>query len=146
MAVHLLDVNVLVALAWPVHQHHAAAHRWFHANATSGWATCPITQCGFVRLSSNRNVLQAAVSPSAAVALIEKMIARPHHVFWSDDLPIQSNYFPRERVQGYRQVTDAYLIALCLSRDGIFATFDSASQSLEIAAAPRNVVTVIPAA
>jgi len=50
MPVHLLDVNVLIALGWPNHKHHASAHRWFSSIAAGGWATCPLTQCAFVRI------------------------------------------------------------------------------------------------
>ena len=51
VSVSLLDVNVLLALAWPTHVHHLAAHRWFAENHDAGWATCPLTQLGFVRLA-----------------------------------------------------------------------------------------------
>ena len=46
----LLDVNLLVALAWPGHVSFATVHRWFARHGDAGWATCPITQAGFVRV------------------------------------------------------------------------------------------------
>jgi hypothetical protein len=39
----LLDVNVLIALGWPDHVHHAAARHWFGQSCSNGWATTPIT-------------------------------------------------------------------------------------------------------
>jgi predicted nucleic acid-binding protein len=50
-ATALLDINVLVALAWPNHVHHETALHWFEVNHTYGWATSPLTQSGFVRVS-----------------------------------------------------------------------------------------------
>ena len=61
--VRLLDINLLIALAWPSHVHHRQAHAWFAENAPSGWATCPFTQCGFVRISSNPQIIPEADSP-----------------------------------------------------------------------------------
>jgi len=49
----LLDVNVLVALFDPNHTLHEPAHRWFETERESGWATCPITENGLVRVLSN---------------------------------------------------------------------------------------------
>jgi len=62
MAPALLDVNVLVALAWPTHLHHEPAHHWFHRRRINGWATCTLTQIAFVRLSCQ---------PSIAVTLLQ---------------------------------------------------------------------------
>jgi predicted nucleic acid-binding protein len=53
--VYLLDVNVLLALCDPLHVHHAAAHRWFAAVGRFAWATCPITENGFVRIAAHRS-------------------------------------------------------------------------------------------
>jgi predicted nucleic acid-binding protein len=49
----LPDINVLLALAWSHHAHYDAAHRWFARDATTGGATCLLTQTGFLRLSLN---------------------------------------------------------------------------------------------
>ena len=63
----LLDVNILTALLWPAHEHHDAAHRWFRARARGRWATCPLTQLGFVRIVSNPAFSREALSPAAAM-------------------------------------------------------------------------------
>ena len=142
MPVHLLDVNVLIALGWPSHQHHASAHKWFLSNAADGWATCPLTQCAFVRISSNPKAVGSALTPPQAVAAIAQITTHPQHVFWPDDLPIASTYFPVAALQGHQQITDAYLLALCASRGGRLATFDNAIGT--IANDPR-LVTKVPA-
>lgn len=64
----LLDVNVLIALGWPNHVHHAAAQRWFTQFSSNGWATTPITEAGYVRISSNRSVMQVSTTPAIAIA------------------------------------------------------------------------------
>jgi uncharacterized protein len=68
----LLDVNLLIALLWPAHEHHEAAHRWFGARRSKRWATCPLTQLAFVRIVSNPSFSTDAITPEEAVALLEK--------------------------------------------------------------------------
>lgn len=70
MNVYLPDVNVLIALTWPTHVHHATARQWFERKASSGWATCPITQLGFARVSSNPKIIRDAVTPREATAML----------------------------------------------------------------------------
>ena len=79
----LLDVNVLVALAWPNHIFHKAAREWFSSVHQAGWATCPITQSGFVRVSSNPRVIPEARSPAEAIGLKNVAVIRMSvHGFW----------------------------------------------------------------
>jgi hypothetical protein len=84
--ISLLDVDVLVALAWPNHAHHEAAHRRFDRHQRQGWATSSSTQTGFVRVSSNAGVLPDARSPREAIGLLREMVALPHHELWSNIL------------------------------------------------------------
>ena len=132
MPVHLLDVNILIALGWPTHKHHAAAHQWFASSAAGGdgWATCPLTQCAFVRISTNPKAVGAALTPEQAVAAIARMTTHDQHIFWADDLPVASPYFPAAALRGHQQITDAYLLALCASRGGRLATFDAAISTI----------------
>jgi toxin-antitoxin system PIN domain toxin len=145
MPVHLLDVNVLIALGWPNNKHHDSARRWFASiaagDAGGNWATCPLTQCAFVRISTNPKAVGAALTPAQAVAAIARMTAHEHHVFWADDLPLASPYFPAAALQGHQQITDAYLLALCASRGGRLATFDTAIGAI---AGDSKLVTNVP--
>jgi toxin-antitoxin system PIN domain toxin len=121
----LPDVNVLVALAWPNHVHHERARAWFEDNHRKGWATCPVTESGFVRVSSNRKVVPEARRPGEAILLLREMTALPGHVFWADDTSIaRSPWIAAERLVAHGQVTDAHLVALSLRRKGRLATFD----------------------
>jgi toxin-antitoxin system PIN domain toxin len=128
---YLLDINLLVALAWPTHVHHGTALAWFRRNQASGWATCPLTQSGFVRVSSNSSVVSEARTPQEAIHLLRRIVALPHHIFWHDDLSLASSEFLDEvPLVGYRQVTDAHLLALAQRRGGILATLDGKIRGL----------------
>lgn len=116
---------MLVALAWPNHVHHAAAHHWFRANREGGWATCALTESGFVRVSSNRRAIPQACEPREAISVLDQIRAVEGHVFWADDIsPADPLWTPFARVTGYRQVTDAHLLALAMRHGGRLATFD----------------------
>lgn len=121
----LLDVNVLVALAWPSHVGHAAAHRWFRTNAAAGWATTPVTESGFVRVSSNRRAMPLTTTPAGAVEALRAMTRRPGHAFWADDIQLVAGEDLMGRLRGHSQVTDAHLLALALARKGRLVTMDA---------------------
>lgn len=123
--IELPDVNVLVALAWPNHVHHERARAWFEKNHRRGWATCPLTESGFVRVSSNRKVIPQARRPEEAIGLLRELTSLPGHVFWIDDISIaRSRWIAREQLLGHGQVTDAHLVALSRRRRGRLVTFD----------------------
>ncbi len=124
MSIALLDVNMLIALAWPSHVHHHVAHTWFAKNHTDGWATCPLTQCAFVRVSSNPKIIPEAVQPNEALALLSKITALDYHVFWPDDVPFEHETVPTGLLVGHRQIIDAYLLGLCIQHRGKLITFD----------------------
>ncbi len=127
----LLDLNVLIALAWPSHLHHSAAHQWFKENQNVGWATCPITQSGFVRLSSNPKILPEAVSPKEALQLLEQITCLPNHLFWQDSIALfDAVIFQQSNIIGYRQITDAYLLSLAIHNQGHLVSFDKGLASL----------------
>jgi uncharacterized protein len=123
---YLLDVNVLIALAWPLHVHHVIAHDWFEKVGQKSWASCPLTQLAFVRISANPKIISAAVSPREAAEALAQMTALTGHVFWPDSLPVEDlKTFNSNTIVGHRQVTDAYLIELAKYHKGKVATLDS---------------------
>ena len=119
----LLDLNLLTALVWPTHEHPAVAHDWFERRV-DGWATCPLTQLGFVRLASNPAFSRDALSVRDALTLLLKNLEHPDHVFWSADRDAASLTPMAPSLRGHQQVTDAYLLALAHHHDGLVATFD----------------------
>ncbi len=124
----LLDVNVLVALLDADHTLHGRATSWFrgHAAAGNGWASCPLTQNGCVRIMSHAGY-PGALPPKAIVERLATACAHPLHAFWPDDVSVlDPAIVDAGRVHGPRQVTDAYLLALAVRHGGTFVTFDSA--------------------
>ena len=119
----LLDVNALVALAWDSHVHHATMRTWFAAHRVSGWATCPLTETGFVRVSANPKVLPSAIGVQAARAVLAALRAVDGHRFVVDDVSIADADVPE--MSGYRQVTDAHLLALARRHGLPLVTFDA---------------------
>jgi uncharacterized protein len=129
----LLDVNVLLALLDSDHVDHVRALEWLNGTIESGWASCPITQNGFVRVVSQPRY-PSPVAPAAAAELLEHATKTPWHEFWPCDISLlDPAVIDRTRVHGPRQVTDAYLLALAVHHGGRFATFD---RSLVLSAAP----------
>lgn len=120
----LLDVNVLIALLDQAHPHHETALAWLKTNIKHGWASCPITQNGCVRIMS-----QAAYPGARPVAqIIDRLnsaLNHASHVFWPDDAAItDAKLFDATRIHSARQVTDAYLLGLAVRHGGRLATFD----------------------
>ncbi|OBG31718.1 TA system VapC family ribonuclease toxin [Mycobacterium sp. E3198] len=124
----LLDVNALVALAWDSHVHHVAMRQWFAANASTGWATCPVTESGFVRVSANPKVLASPIGIDDARRVLSALRASGAHRFLVDDVSLADADVPR--MAGYRQVTDAHLLALARRRGVRLVTFDTAIAAL----------------
>jgi hypothetical protein len=142
--VALLDVNVLVALVDPEHVHHDAAHEWFGKSSKSGWATCPLTENGLIRVVSNPKYPGSRTTVRAAATLLSTFCKRSGHVFWEDSVSIRDgSRFRVERVQGYRQLTDVYLLGLAVERDGSLATFDSGVSIASVKGAKAKHLVVI---
>jgi len=121
----LLDLNLLLALAWPSHVHHDVAHAWFEREASPSWATCPLTQRGFVRLSFGPAFTSDAVSPPEALSLLQAITAMDGHELWPEDVDcVSASFADGLRITGHRQVTDAYLLSLARARSGCLATLD----------------------
>ena len=140
----LLDVNVLIALTWPHHVHHNAARSWFAGVRGNGWATCPLTEAGFVRVSCNPSAVKGSVTVLDAIALLGHLRRLESHAFWALDHSITA--LPPgilSRIQGYRQITDAVLLGLAAQRGGRLATFDTGMADL-LAEAERDWVETIP--
>ena len=135
----LLDTNVLLALAWPNHQHHPAAHAWFGAEAKYGWASCAFTQLGFIRLSSNPAYTSSAVSPQEAAELLQQLLSHPRHSFWAS--PAAKSPAIYLRALGHQQVNDAYLVEVAKRRRGRLVTLDT---RLPVHASGGSGVFVIP--
>jgi hypothetical protein len=122
----LLDVNVLIALMDAAHVHHAVAREWLEQNIAAGWASCPITQNGCIRILS-QSAYPGAEPPAAVAARLAAAAATQWHEFWPDDLNLlDSDLLDWRRVLGSRQLTDTYLLALAVRHDGRLVTLNRA--------------------
>ena len=120
----LLDVNVLIALLDENHTHHAAVSEWFAREIEWGWASCPLTQNGCVRIVSQPRYPNA-LGVAEAVARLQAAVSTRHHRFLPDDVSLlDDGVVDRRQLLGPRQLTDVYLLALAVAHGARLATLD----------------------
>jgi len=141
--VYLADVDVLIALAWDNHEHHARAHAWFGSLANRSFATCNVTQSGFVRLSLNPNVVRSHITIADAFAKLESFTKHPNHKFCEDG-PLQPDSPAWHRVTSHKQVTDANLRSIAQRHGRKLVTLDEGIQG-RLPDSEKTWVEVIPA-
>ena len=140
----LLDVNLLIALFDPDHVHHEIAHDWFADHRDRGWATCSLTENGFLRA--------AAVLPRSRQLVTVPMLAdnlrtfrsSGHHEFWTDDLSVlDDRLFNAEQIRGHQQIAGVYLLGLAVKHKGLLATLDQRIPLAAVKGATRESLEVI---
>ena len=139
----LLDVNVLIALFNPSHVHHETAHDWFEDHRTAGWATCPLTENGFLRILSHP---QAAVEADRKTlfASLRTFCGSGHHERWPDAVSLlDETLFDPSAVVSHRQITDVYLLGLATRMGGTLATFDASIPLRAVKGATTGNLSVI---
>jgi toxin-antitoxin system PIN domain toxin len=98
---------------------------WFRKQGRQGWATCPLTQAGFIRIAANPAFSPDAVTPQEAAALLHSNLKHPSHEFWADEISFVDAVTPfQKELFGHRQVTDAYLVGLVMHKKGKLVTVD----------------------
>jgi uncharacterized protein len=139
----LLDVSVLIPLLQKNHVHFERAHQWWLANKAEGWATCPLTQNGFLRIVPQLR-LSAPIVVTDALDLLFDLIAVTDHAFWPDDISLLDEHLiDRNHVLGPKQLTDIYLLALAVTHGGRLVTFDRAIPIAAVrGAAARHLVVI----
>lgn len=139
----LLDVNVLIALFDSAHVHHRRSREWFEANIALGWASCPITQNGCLRILSQPTYPQSI--PLAQVAeRLRRATATPHHAFWPDDISaLDDGLIDARRIHGSKPLTDIYLLALAVKHAGRFVSFDARIARSAVRAAEERHLVVL---
>lgn len=147
MSVYLLDVNVLVALFDPAHPNHQDAHQWFAANRQRGWATCPLTINGCVRVISGPAYRTVEATTADVVSYLRILCSSPEHEFWQDSISLLDESLFRPWLLTPRNIADVYLLGLAVRRDGALVTFDrsiplkavigSSGRHLEVIGSPK---------
>lgn len=145
---YLLDLNVLIALLDPIHQHYRATQDWFISSGHDHVGLCPITEMGFLRVTTNPAYRPAPRTMEEAIAILQALsghprFAHPLHGYWEikdrwTDLTARF----AGRIKGHQQVTDAYLLGLAIKEDGALVTFDKRIQYMAGAEFSRNVLVL----
>ena len=142
--VALLDVDVLVALFDPDHVHHELAHDWFADNRTGGWATCPVTENGFIRVLSNPAYGGTVTSIDELAERLRTFCTSGQHVFWADDVSLRhSALFDLSLAGGHRHLTDVYLLGLAVKMRGRLVTFDRSIPKRAVLGAGDDALAVV---
>ena len=139
----LLDINVMIALLDAGHLMHRTAQHWMAREVETGWATCPITQNGVLRIMSQPAYPNA--QPVARVAArLQEACNHPSHAFWPEAISLLGDgVIHWDRVLGHRQITDAFLLAVAAARGGRFVSFDRRIRTDHVCAAKAEHLCVI---
>ena len=136
-------MSFLVALLDPEHVQHEKSNDWLATNGATGWATCPLTENGCLRVLTNPRY----TAPQNAAFMLGRLDATKqsgNHAFWPDDVSItDAALFDWDRLQGYQQITDVYLLALAVAHGGRLVTFDQRIQPGVVkGCGPEHLVTL----
>ena len=127
----LLDVNVLISLLDTNHEHHAATKGWWNNNQDP-WASCPITQNGYLRVVTGQKYPNA-ISINQAIQKLTQVVSTPKHQFLHDDITLLNNQLiVHNHIQGYKQITDVYLLALSVQHGARFVTLDKSINKIAV--------------
>ena len=123
MTTYLLDINLLLALIDPMHIHYKLAHRWFAEKGQKAWATCPLTENGFVHIASHPNYPNRPGDVAAVLGVLRQLCEAPGHHFWTEDISIRDVVEPNAIIT-HVQITDVYLLGLAAHKKGKLASLD----------------------
>lgn len=139
----LLDINVLLALLDSDHVDHQRARNWLDSEIRHGWASCAVTQNGFVRIICQPRY-PSPVAPASAIERLARAVGTTQHEFWPSSVSLLDGrtVIPRN-IHGPKQVTDAYLLALAVAHGGRFVTFDQAVALSAVPGAKPENLTVL---
>ncbi len=123
----LLDLNVLIALTEPDHIHRNRAERWFLSSGKDDWGVCPLTEAGFIRITTNPSMQAGTITLGRAIAILQALRVHPGYHYWpitdaESWVAVTAGF--AARISGHRQITDAYLLGLAIKHDGVLVTFD----------------------
>jgi uncharacterized protein len=124
--IYLLDVNVLIALLDAHHVHNASAHRWASSHAKPlKWATCPLVENAFVRITGKASYPNSLGSAMVALKSLKKNCTETNHHFWPDDISLRDEaLWNSPELLSPTHITDCYLLALAVKNGGKLASFD----------------------
>lgn len=122
---NLLDLNVAIALTNDEDEHYATVQEWFNSTGYRDWGLCPLTEAGYIRVTTNPSVRPGPRDIPKAIEILRDLTSHPGYRFW----PITDSWTKltapfASRIFGHQQVTDAYLLGLAVKGDGVLVTLD----------------------
>lgn len=136
MTTYLLDVNLLLALTDPRHIHYDVAHRWFTDVGGRSWASCPLTENGFVRIASHPRYPNRPGNVGPVLAILQQFCSAAEHRFWAEDVSIRGLLSPDTLVT-HAQITDVFLLGVAVRHGGKLATLDQNLPAAAIQGGPE---------
>jgi toxin-antitoxin system PIN domain toxin len=142
----LVDLNVLIALVDSGHQHYQRAQDWFISSGKDHVGLCPLTEAGFLRITTNPAYRPAPRTIEEAIAILQLLkghprFAHPRYGYWEiKESWVEVTAPFAARISGHQQVTDAYLLGLTIKAGGVLVTFDTSIQYMAGAEFSQNVL------
>ena len=134
-------------MCWPAHEFHQLVSRRVAVIRVQGWATCPMTEAGFVRVSAQPSSKLGA-SLEDAFRVLDVNRGEVDHIFWQQESSVL-DLLPdiRRGLIGHKQLTDAILLDLAIRKSARFVTLDRLVRHLLPVDSPHQAaIEVIPTA
>ena len=142
---NLLDLNVLIALTEPGHQDYGKAQHWFDSASKGSLGICPLTEAGFVRVTTNPAFRPGPRTLGQAMAILQILKGLPGFWYWEireSEMWVTITAPLASRILGHQQVTDAFLLGMAIKQDGVLVTFDRGLKYLAGAQFSRNLLVL----
>jgi uncharacterized protein len=140
---YLLDLNALIALADPDSIHYEAMQRWYDTAGHRDWGVCPLTESGFVRVTTNPKYSGPNRTVAQARAILGELSKVSGYRYWpitESWVEVTAPFAPR--IKGHQQVTDAYLLGMAIREEGTLVTFDASISYLAGSEFSDNLLTL----
>ena len=142
---YLLDTNMLIALCDADHEHHERVRAWFGKASSHGWATCPLTENGLLRIMGHPAYPGGPGSPAGIRPLLQKLRTHRFHHFLPDAVTLADGYLIADLDDvGPKGLTDVYLLALAVHNKATFATLDQKIDPRKVAGGPAAFINLLP--
>jgi len=139
----LLDLNVLIALTDQRHSHHTQARDWFASSGRNGWGICPLTEAGFLRVTTNPTFRPDPQSLQHAIAILQSL--KSVAGYWYCEIKETDTWVKvttpfAVRISGHQQITDAYLLGLAIKNKAALVSFDKGIRHMAGTEFKQNVI------
>jgi predicted nucleic acid-binding protein len=105
--------------------HYRATQIWFDAVGKKNWGVCPLTEAGFIRVTTNPAYRGPNRTVHQASAILSELAKHSGYRYWPITQPWSVLTMPfSARILGHQQITDAYLLGLAIKESGTLVTFD----------------------